>query len=115
MESLNRRTHHDPALLKPSPYLITKAVRSLNAHQSSTALLCDSITGINGFRLSGIESLGYANKPGKYGRMTAAGAGAVISMLAELVLNCARITQSELTVSKAQLLSSYRKFIVSPT
>ncbi len=80
------RTSHDPALLKPSPYLIDKAVQALNADPAATALVGDSITDIKGSRLAGIDSIGYANKPGKYERMTAAGAGAVITTLADLAL-----------------------------
>ena len=69
------RTSHDPALLKPSPHLIDKAVQALNADPAATALVGDSITDIEGSRLAGIDSIGYANKPGKYERMTAARAG----------------------------------------
>jgi phosphoglycolate phosphatase len=80
------RTSRDPALLKPSPHLIDKAVQDLNADPAATALVGDSITDIEGSRLAGIDSIGYANKPGKYERMSAAGAGTVISTLAELAL-----------------------------
>jgi HAD superfamily hydrolase (TIGR01509 family) len=80
------RTSHDPALLKPSPHLIEKAVQALNADPTETALVGDSITDIEGSRLAGIDSIGYANKPGKLERMTAAGAGAVITSLADLAL-----------------------------
>ena len=58
------RTSHDPALLKPNPYLIKKAVRVLSADSSATALVGDSTTDIEGCRLAGIESIGYANKLG---------------------------------------------------
>ena len=80
------RTSHDPALLKPSPHLIDEAVQVLNADPAATALVGDSITDIEGSRLAGIDSIGYANKPGKFDRMAAAGAGAVITTLAQLAL-----------------------------
>jgi HAD superfamily hydrolase (TIGR01509 family) len=80
------RTSHDPALLKPSPYLIDKAVRALDAEPAATALVGDSITDIEAARSAGIASIGYANKPGKYERMTNAGAGAVITSMADLAL-----------------------------
>jgi len=80
------RTSHDPALLKPSPHLIEKAVHALNADPAATALVGDSITDIEGARLAGIDSIGYANKPGKRERMVAASAGAIIGTLAELAL-----------------------------
>jgi phosphoglycolate phosphatase len=66
--------------------LIDKAVQALKADPAATALLGDSITDIEGSRLAGIDSIGYANKPGEYERMTAAGAGAVITTLADLAL-----------------------------
>ena len=80
------RTSHDPALLKPSPHLIDKAIQALHADPAATALVGDSITDIEGSHLAGIDSIGYANKPGKYERMIAAGAGAVINSLADLAL-----------------------------
>jgi phosphoglycolate phosphatase len=80
------RTSHDPALLKPSPHLIEKATRDLGADPAGTALVGDSVTDIEGAQRAGIGSIGYANKPGKYERMTKAGAGAVITSMADLAL-----------------------------
>jgi phosphoglycolate phosphatase len=80
------RTSHDYTLLKPNPHLIEKAVRSLDADPAATALVGDSITDIEGSRLAGIDSIGYANKPGKSDQMTTAQADSVISTLAELAL-----------------------------
>jgi HAD superfamily hydrolase (TIGR01549 family) len=81
------RTHHDPALLKPSPHLITRAVDSLDAEPSECALVGDSVTDIQGAHLANVQSIGYANKPGKRERLTVAGAGATITSLADLALN----------------------------
>jgi HAD superfamily hydrolase (TIGR01549 family) len=80
------RTSHDYTLLKPSPHLIQKAVDSVGADPAATALVGDSITDIEGSRQAGIDSIGYANKPGKYDRMIAAGADATVITLAELAL-----------------------------
>jgi beta-phosphoglucomutase-like phosphatase (HAD superfamily) len=80
------RTRHDPALLKPSPHLIEKAVHALHADPAATALVGDSITDIEGSRLASIDSIGYANKPEKCEHMKTAGAGAVITTLADLAL-----------------------------
>jgi HAD superfamily hydrolase (TIGR01549 family) len=81
------RTSHDPALLKPSPHLIEKAVHALDADPAATALVGDSITDIEGAKRTGIDSIGYANKPGKYEHMTQAYAGAVITSMADLALS----------------------------
>jgi phosphoglycolate phosphatase len=80
------RTSHDFTLLKPSPHLIEKAVQSLGADPSATALVGDSLTDIEGSRLAEVKSIGYANKPGKYERMVSAQAGAVVTSLARLAL-----------------------------
>jgi phosphoglycolate phosphatase len=80
------RTSHDYKLLKPSPHLIEKAVLSLNAAPAATALVGDSITDIEGARVAGVQSIGYANKAGKSQFMAAAGSGSVISSLSHLAL-----------------------------
>ena len=80
------RTNHDPALLKPSPHLITQAVDALDAEPGECTLVGDSVTDIQAARLASVHSIGYANKPGKRERFTAAGAGAIINSLADLAL-----------------------------
>jgi len=80
------RTYHDPALLKPSPHLITQAVRALNGEPDECALVGDSVTDIEGARLARVQSIGYANQPGKREHLTTAGAGAIINSLADLAL-----------------------------
>jgi phosphoglycolate phosphatase len=91
------RTNHNPALLKPSPHLITQAIRALNAEPGECALVGDSVTDVQGARLASVQSIGYANKPGKREPLTAAGAGAVINSLADLALKLrARVANPEL-------------------
>jgi phosphoglycolate phosphatase len=91
------RTNHDPALLKPSPHLIMLAVDALNAEPDECALVGDSVTDIQGAHLAGVESIGYANKPGKRERFTAAGTGAIINSLVDLALRLrARVIDPEL-------------------
>jgi phosphoglycolate phosphatase len=91
------RTDHDPALLKPSPHLITQAVHALNAAPARCTLVGDSVTDIQGAHLARIHSIGYANKPGKCERFAAAGAGAIINSLADLALRLrARVAGPEL-------------------
>jgi phosphoglycolate phosphatase len=80
------RTNHDPALLKPSPHLITQAVDTLDAEPGQCTLIGDSVTDIQAARLASVQSIGYANQPGKGERLTAAGAGAIINSLADLAL-----------------------------
>jgi len=80
------RANHDPALLKPSPHLITQAVHALNAEPGETTLVGDSVTDIQAAYLASVQSIGYANRPGNRKRLTTARAGAIINSLAELGL-----------------------------
>jgi len=91
------RTNHDPALLKPSPHLIIRAVDALKAEPRECTLVGDSVTDVQAARLASVQSIGYANKPGKHERLSAAKAGAVINSLADLALRLrARVTNPEL-------------------
>lgn len=98
------RTSHDPSLLKPNPYLIKRAAEVLIAQPGSCTLVGDSTTDIEGARLAGVRSIGYANKPGKSDRLTAAGADAVITSLAELVL---RLRPVPLSGTDAPIVVNY--------
>jgi phosphoglycolate phosphatase len=80
------RTDHDPARLKPSPYLIDVGINALEAERGATTLVGDSLTDIKGSRSAGIDSIGYANKPGKYELMAASGSGAIVRSLSDLAL-----------------------------
>jgi phosphoglycolate phosphatase len=78
VEHVAARTSADPALLKPSPHLITEAIRTLDAQPAACALVGDSLTDITAARLAGVASVGYANKPGKHRTLSDAGADVVI-------------------------------------
>jgi len=94
------RTSANPALLKPSPHLITQAVDALNAESGECTLVGDSVTDIQAAHLARVQSIGYANEPGKHERFTAAGAGAVIYSLTDLALRLrARVGDPELQLS----------------
>ncbi len=72
------RTSPDPALLKPSAHLVTKAIRALGAGPEACALVGDSPTDIAAAQRAGIGTVGYANTPGKRERLSDAGADIVI-------------------------------------
>jgi phosphoglycolate phosphatase len=78
VEHVAGRTSADPALLKPSPHLITRTIRTLDAQPADCALVGDSLTDIAAARLAGVASVGYANKPGKRHTLSDAGADVVI-------------------------------------
>ena len=72
------RTSPDPALLKPSPHLVTRAIDALGAATDESVLVGDSPSDIAAGRDAGIATIGYANKPGKHQRLTNAGAQLVV-------------------------------------
>jgi phosphoglycolate phosphatase len=80
------RTSKNPALLKPSPYLIELAVATLSAEPDECALVGDAVTDVEGAQLANVYSIGYANKPGKSARLAEVGAGAVITSLIDLAV-----------------------------
>ena len=101
------RTSHDPALLKPSPHLITQAVEALVAEPGDCTLVGDSVTDVEGARLADAHSIGYANEPGKPERLSEAGAGTIINSLADLALKFrARVADPELL--QLSLLTTFK-------
>jgi phosphoglycolate phosphatase-like HAD superfamily hydrolase len=55
--------------------------------QSKCVLVGDSDTDMHAAYRAGVDSIGYANRPGKHASLTAAGALTAISSLADLVLS----------------------------
>jgi phosphoglycolate phosphatase len=86
IDYISARTTANPALLKPSPHLLTQAITALNAHPAGCAIIGDSVTAIQAARAAGIASIGYADKPGKHAAFTDEGATAIVENLADLVL-----------------------------
>jgi phosphoglycolate phosphatase-like HAD superfamily hydrolase len=85
VDHIAARAGADPSLLKPSPYLITQAVRALDADAAACALVGDSRTDMTAARLAGVAAVGYANKPGKREALADAGADVVIDDMEALV------------------------------
>jgi phosphoglycolate phosphatase len=78
------RTGHDPALLKPSSYLIKQAASDLGTVPSACALIGDSRSDIAAARSARASSIGYAETPAGTRQLLAAGADAIITTMADL-------------------------------
>jgi phosphoglycolate phosphatase len=78
------RTGHDPALLKPSSYLIQQAASELGTVPSACALIGDSPSDIAAARSARASSIGYAATSGGTRQLLAAGADAIITTMADL-------------------------------
>jgi len=80
------RTSPDTDLLKPHPHLLQQAITELAATRDECVLVGDQTTDMQAACTTGIDSIGYANRPGKTDTLAQAGATAVVTSLAELVL-----------------------------
>jgi HAD superfamily hydrolase (TIGR01662 family) len=74
----------DPTLMKPSPHLIEKAIRTLGVEPAACVFIGDQVTDIEAGRAAGVATIGYANKPGKIEALQSAGADAVLTNMLEM-------------------------------
>lgn len=79
------RTSWDPALLKPSPHLVQRALAGLDAEAKGSVLVGDSPSDMVAGQRAGVTTIGYANKPGKRERLIAAGAHGVVDSFGPLL------------------------------
>jgi HAD superfamily hydrolase (TIGR01662 family) len=59
------REQPDPSLLKPSPFLLLRAMEKLNATPRECVMVGDSITDLHAAQAAGVDVIAYANKSGK--------------------------------------------------
>jgi HAD superfamily hydrolase (TIGR01549 family) len=85
IDFISARTNHDTSQLKPAPYLLFKALSNLQIPSHECVFIGDSITDIEAGHAAQIQSVGYANKPGKDYAFRAAQARAVIKTMRGIV------------------------------
>lgn len=78
------RTGHDPAILKPSSYLIKQAASELGTVPPACAVIGDSPSDIAAARSAQASSIGYPATPEAIQQLVAAGADAIITTMAGL-------------------------------
>ena len=83
--AISARASGDTTLMKPNPYLLERALSELDVTASDAVFVGDSVTDVEASMAVGVPCIGYANKPGKAGRLTAAGAVAFVASLQELL------------------------------
>jgi HAD superfamily hydrolase (TIGR01549 family) len=74
----------DPRHLKPDPYLVTRAVETLDANPGSVVFVGDSATDVDAGRAADITVIGFADKPAKRDRLTETGAWLTINEMSSL-------------------------------
>jgi phosphoglycolate phosphatase len=85
VDAVAARTEPDPALMKPGPHLVIRALAQVEGIPDSAVLIGDSETDIASAESAGVRSIGFANKPGKERRLSLAGADAIVTTLTELI------------------------------
>lgn len=76
----------EPALMKPDPYLVRRALEITGADPAAAVLVGDSVTDIEAAHAAGIKAIGYANKPGKAQRFMDAEADAIVAAMHDLAV-----------------------------
>jgi phosphoglycolate phosphatase len=85
VSAISARTSSDPSLMKPSPYLLTQALSDLDIPPADALFVGDSVTDVEASIAARVRCIGYANKPGKAERLTAAGTVARVDWMTELL------------------------------
>lgn len=81
VDHVSARTSDDPDQLKPRTWLLDQALNALEVTASDSVLIGDSTTDVEAGHSAGTPVIGYANKPGKDERLSAAGSDVIISDL----------------------------------
>ncbi len=84
------RTEADPALLKPNPHLVLRAIALNHSHPSTCVLIGDSTTDITAAHEANCAVIAYANKPGKRATFAAYHPDAVIYQVSDLTVAATR-------------------------
>jgi phosphoglycolate phosphatase len=87
IDKVSARSGPDSTLMKPNPYLVTKAIDALDADRESSALVGDQVSDIIAAHRAGVHAVGYANKSGKVGGFKEASADLIITSMAELFVH----------------------------
>ncbi|WP_406642922.1 HAD family hydrolase [Amycolatopsis sp. WGS_07] len=72
--------HH----LKPSPYLLQRAIAADGDPPGSYVMVGDSMPDIEAARAAGTVVIAFANKPGKYGRFASLAPDVIMTSMADL-------------------------------
>ncbi|MFB8173742.1 HAD family hydrolase [Kitasatospora purpeofusca] len=59
------RVPSDPSSMKPNPRLLLEAMEPSGAGPEHSIFICDAARDVEAGKAAGIQTIGYANKPGK--------------------------------------------------
>lgn len=84
VDAIEGRDPSDPALMKPHPHVLLRALAHLGAPAKSAVMVGDSLTDIEAGLAAEVWTIGYANKPGKDEAMRDVGADIIVGTMTEL-------------------------------
>ncbi|GAA0273210.1 HAD family hydrolase [Cryptosporangium japonicum] len=85
------RDHQRPDQMKPSPYLLFRALSVGREAPTVAAFVGDSVTDVQAGNRARVMTIGFANKLGKVSQLSGAGSAAVVRKLTELTESIARL------------------------
>lgn len=89
VDLVSARTNADISLLKPNPFLVNSTVQKLDAPPFSCAFVGDSLTDIEAAKAAGVQSIAYANKPGKTEKFIPTAPDAIVTTISLLASSAA--------------------------
>ncbi|MFJ1796936.1 HAD family hydrolase [Kitasatospora griseola] len=75
------RVSGDVASMKPNPRLLLEAVRAVDGNLKDCIFIGDAARDVGAGHAADVATIGYANKPGKEGKLKAAGAVAIVDLM----------------------------------
>ncbi len=75
------RVHGNPSSMKPNPRLLLDAMDAAGAKATECIFIGDAVRDVEAGHAAGVATIGYANKPGKEARLTAARAVLVVDSM----------------------------------
>jgi HAD superfamily hydrolase (TIGR01509 family) len=85
IDYVSARTSPDTTLMKPSPFLVTEALRALQARPLNAMLIGDQLSDVTAAHRAGVKAVGYANKAGKADEFRSASSDMIITSMSELL------------------------------
>ena len=89
VRGVSGRTNADPDTLKPDPFLLEQAMRSVGADAASCVMVGDSVSDIKAAHAAGTAVVAYANKPGKREQFEPLEPDFIIDDMTALLSGCA--------------------------
>ncbi|MFB7672433.1 HAD family hydrolase [Kitasatospora purpeofusca] len=75
------RVPGDPSSMKPSPLLLLDAMQAAATKPEHCVFVGDAARDVEAGEAAGVRTIGYANKPGKYAKLAAAGAVMIVDSM----------------------------------